>query len=389
MRTTVVAALALLAAGCGQAVSGGAPAPDPRSSNASSGPGAWVRLADSPLAPRQGPAVASVGGEVVVVGGYAGPPCPPTADCSMPPDALQRDGAAYDLETGAWRRIADAPRPVPDFASTAVLGRSLYVVADEALLVWDSRQDSWRELAVPGGAPGGLVADGDRLLVVPGSDETGERPDLALDPSSGTWSRLPADPLSPAFDRAIAATPAGLVLTAKSIGPDGGPADPALVRAALLAPGARHWRTLPDSDQLGGWRWSWTGHRLVDASLGGADGGEVDNYGRVIPFGGRLDPATGTWSHLPEAPDEGGGGWPVDGPNGPVTAADGWLYDDGAESWTRLARPAGAPEQPGPAVWAGDRLVVIGGEDWNLPDDAEANPDDVWSTGVWAYRWTP
>lgn len=48
-------------------------------------------------------------------------------------------------------------------------------------------------------------------------------------------------------------------------------------------------------DQVGG-SWTWTGQRLVDPTLGGADGGQVNNYGRVIPYGGRLDPATGDWS---------------------------------------------------------------------------------------------
>lgn len=384
MRTTAAATvLLLLAAGCGPGTT------DHPAGEAPGDPSSWTRLEDSPLSPRQGPLVAYVGREVVVVGGYAGSPCPPNADCAVPEDAVQRDGAALDPDTGTWRRIADAPRPVPDFASTAVIGRVLYVVADDALLSWDSRTDTWGEWEVPGGDAGWLVADGRRLLVVSGSDENGERPDRVLDARSGDWSTLPADPLSPAFDRFVVSTPAGLVLTAKAIAADGGPADPALVRAALLPDGERRWRTLPDSDQLGGGRWSWTGHRLVDPSLGGADGGEVNNYGRVILFGGRLDPATGTWSPLPDAPDERTGGWPVDAPDGPVIAAAGWLYDDAAESWTRLPRPAAAPAEPGPAVWAGDRLVVVGGVDWDLPDGAEPSPENVWSTGVWASTWTP
>src|SRR5699024_763901 len=170
------------------------------------------------------------------------------------------------------------------------------------------------------------------------------------------------------------------------IRPDGGPADPALVHAAVLPPAGDAWRTLPVMDQLGG-RWTWTGQRLVDPTLGGADGGQVNNYGRVIPFGGRLDPATGDWSPLPDAPSEGSGGWSVDALDGPRIAAGGWLYDDSNGSWTLLPRPHGAPADPGPSVWAEYVLVVYGGADWDPPDaHGQLGPENVWSTSAWAYR---
>ena len=35
------------------------------------------------------------------------------------------------------------------------------------------------------------------------------------------------------------------------------------------------------------------------------------------------------------------GGWPGDAPGGAVVAAEGWLYDDTEEAWTRLPRPTG------------------------------------------------
>lgn len=119
--------------------------------------GFWTRLPDSPLSPRERPAAAYVDGEIVVVGGYSGPPCPPGADCARPVDAVERDGAAYDLRTESWRRIADAPRPVPELASTAVIGERMYVLADGALLAWDSATDSWDKILPPpvlcGGPP--------------------------------------------------------------------------------------------------------------------------------------------------------------------------------------------------------------------------------------------
>ena len=378
--------LLLLTAGCGQSTDEPEAAPAPTGPVTDLAAGAWTRLPDSPLTPRENPAAAYVGGEAVFVGGYGGPPCPPNADCERPRGALERNGAAFDPDAGTWRRIADAPRPVPELASTAVIGDRLYVHADKALLVWDSVEDTWSEVTPP--RPLGwsdLVADGSRLVVPSGSDENGVHPDQVLDTRSGRWSTLSEDPFKPAFDRTITSTPEGLVLTALLIVGDGIPADPSLVHAAVLPRGDSRWRTLPVSDQLAGWRWSWTGERLVEPSLGGADGGETNNYGRVIPFGGRLDPATGTWSRLPDAPDELTGGWTVEAPGGPVMAADGWVYDDTEESWTRLPRPQGAPTTPGPAVWAGDVLVVAGGVDWDDVDPEEGTPGNVYATSAWAY----
>jgi hypothetical protein len=350
--------------------------------------GGWTTLRPSPLSAREGTVTAAVAGEAVFVGGYAGPPCPPSADCVIPRAEVRRDGAAYDPVAGTWRSIADAPRAVDAYAARAVVDDDLYVLVDRMLLVWSSTADSWREVPLPPDAPayGALVADGTRVVLASGSDENGEEADVVLDTTSGAWSTLPEDPLSPAFDRSVTATSAGLVLTAKPFGPDGELQDPSLVHAAVLAPDGSGWRELPASDQLGGWRWTWTGERLVDPTLGGADGGETNGYGRVIPYGGRLDVTTGTWTRLPDAPTERTGGWPVDAAAGPLAAVDGWLYDDRTGSWTSLPRPADAPPEPGSAVWVDDTLVVLGGADWDVTaTSAPAAPEDVWSTGAWSY----
>ena len=340
--------------------------------------GTWTRLPDSPLSPREAPATARVASDegdlAVFVGGYIGPPCPPNADCVIPEDTTASDGAAYHLDRATWRAIADAPRPVAAGASTAVSDNTVYVLTDQHVLAWDSTQDTWTELARPTKPQwAALVADTHgghpRLVLAAGSDENAVQPDRVYDPVDGAWSQLPANPLRPSFDRVIVATPAGLVLTAKPIGADGGPEDPALVHAALLPPGASSWQPIPSSDdQLGGWSWTWTGRRLVDPTPGGADGGQVNNYGRTIPYGGALDPVTGGWQPLIDAPQEFTGGWPVDALGGRYSAVQGWIYDDGdsgqGSSWTRLARPDGAPASPGRAVWVEDVLIVTGGADW-------------------------
>ena len=230
----------------------------------------WVRHADSPLSPRSGPVAALVGGKAVFVGGDLGPPCPPSADCVAGKSA--DDGAAYDPGSGTWRPIATAPRTVPAFAPSAVIGSNLYIRAGADLLRYDATADRWTRSALAGSSDWyDLVADGPRLLLVSGSDEAAELLDRVLDTRTGRWTRLPVDPLGRSFDRAITPTDDGLVLTAKAIGADDQPADPALVQAALLPPGSDRWQRLPDSDQLGGGRFVWTGR---------ADGGPLARWCR-------------------------------------------------------------------------------------------------------------
>ena len=385
MRLLAVLLLAVPLLGCAEQ---GAPPvdapPDDPSREVAIGEG-WSRMPVPPLSPRRGPLVAAVAGEVVVVGGYTGPPCPPGADCAYPPD-FARDGVRWSPPEGRWEEIAPAPYDLEERPPHAVVGDRLHVLSNGRLLVWDASDDDWSVVATPNRLGyAGLVADGPRLVAAAGSDENGETPDRVLDTRTGEWSVLPEDPLSPSFGRVVTATPHGLVLTASPIASDGGPEDPALVEAAVLEPGSDRWRRLPATEQLGGWRWTWSGHHLVDPTLGGADGGEVNGYGRVLPFGGRLDPVSGEWSTLPDAPEQGSGGWPVEAVAGPVTAAEGWLYDDGAERWSRLPRPEGAPAEPGPATWLDDTLVVYGGEQW---DSGSARQDqaDVYASDAWAFQ---
>jgi hypothetical protein len=336
---------------------------------------AWQEVSDLPLKARSGPVVVWTGTEALVIGGDTGPMCPPNADCAAPPDYAE-DGAAYDPETTNWRRLSDAPTGVASYAPSAYVDGVAYVLTDERLLAYDVAADSWSIVEPPGDVSwSGLVAHRDKLVLPWGSDEETVRPDHVYDPSTQEWSTLPEDPIGPAFSRTVASTPHGLVLTGHELVDNPGSEEPSVVLAALLDDDGR-WRRLPDSDQLGGGFLAWSGTRLVDPSLGGADGGEVNGWGRTVPYGGILELPSGTWSHLPDPPRELSGGWPAYAHNGPFFANAGYVYDDRAESWTYLPRPAGAPEQIGPAVWMGDRLLVVGGEEWR--DGEGFRSRDAW-----------
>jgi len=354
------------------------PAPE----DAAAGPGDWTELAPAPLSPRTDALTAWTGSEALFLGGVTDGVCPPNAACGSPEKAV--DGAAFDPVTQAWRMVAEAPHPVAGGTQRAVSGDRVYVVDDDRLMSYDASEDAWSvSPPIPGdtelGGPAAL--DGGTVAVASGEWRAGDQADQVYDPAVRTWADLPRDPLGPAFDRVVTAVPGALVLTGKTLVPDPGAEEPALVRAAVLDLGSGEWTLLDDSDQIGGWRWSWTGSRLVDPTPGGGDGGEVGNWGRTLPFGGALDPATGRWSALPGAPVGDSGGWPVEALGGPVSALDGWLYDDRDGSWAPLDRPAGAPAVPGAAVWAGEQLVVMGG----------LHSEDAWTAeqltnGAWTWR---
>jgi hypothetical protein len=270
--------------------------------------GEWEQLAPSPLSPRSRSVVVWSGDEILVIGGDRFV-CPPGADCELPADPPLADGAAVDPATGTWRSIAPAPVAFAH-AATAVLGDDVYLLvpggatADHvtpAFLHYSVSQDTWSELPPPGDGDvlhRDLLAMGDRLLAHRGSDEGGEMPDLVFDPATSAWSTLPADPLSPSFDRTMVWLHDRLYLFDHALVAQPGSAAPSLTRVASFDPSTGSWARLADSEILGTHPWFVDGTRLVNPSPGGADGGEVNNWGRTYPYGGVYDTATDRWAPL-------------------------------------------------------------------------------------------
>ncbi|MFK3985202.1 hypothetical protein ACI2K4_33115 [Micromonospora sp. NPDC050397] len=346
---------------------------------------AWREIAGSPLAPRQGALGLWTGREVLLIGGSDEPPCPPNADCGLDRTPLA-DGAALDPRTGLWRRLASSPHPFA-IASGVVLGGTAYVLpgggeprGQPGLLAYDIAGDRWRELPVPFDPTRyGIAGTGDRLVAYLLSDETGDGADFALDPSTGTWQRLPDDPLGPSFDRTVAWSGAELVLFGRELVPDPNGEKPAIARAAVLDPGAV-WRRLPDSTILSAGPWLLDEGRLVNPTLGGADGGRVDNWGATYPFGGILDVAGGRWSALPAPP---GGVTVSAGARGRSNAlyldVDGWLLDTTTQRWVRVP-DAPDPEPTGHTlVAAGTEMLLFGGGRHDRPGGTLLNEVWVWS----------
>jgi hypothetical protein len=369
---TVLAVVLVLTAACGN------PTSDPVRTQGDVA-GTWHKLSAPPLSPRLGAITAWTGTEALFLGGDTGAPCPPNADCSAP-QARARDGAAFDPDRGTWRKTANAPATLEPYASRAVIGDEVWVVAEGALLSYDASADAWATHRPPAKLPeyGQVVADHGRIIVVRSERRRSDSPDQVYDTQAQAWSPLPEDPLEPAFGRMLTETSAGLVLTGYDLIAQPGSEKPSFVRAALLAPESDRWKLIADSDQLGGGLWTWTGKRMVDPTLGGADGGEVNGYGRTIPTGGILDPVTGAWSRLPHPPKYLTGGWGVGALAGPLAAGEGWIYDDRDETWTKVPRPAGGPSRAGSAVWAGERLIALGGVDEDAGYTTKALSGDAW-----------
>lgn len=354
----IVAALAVTAAGCGTTAPPRDGATAPR----------WTAIAEPPFAPRLGAVTAWTGTEALFLGGVTSAPCPPNASCGAPRQA--KDGAAYDPLTGSWRRTAPAPEAIAPYSPRLVVGDEVYLWGRKALLSYDTSRNTWaihpgcRRTVV--GAD--LAAVRGWVVAVRSERRPRSAPDEFFDPASApvtrtAWRQLPDDLLGATFDRDATATPFGLVVTGHALVPSPGSDGPSVERAEILDPHTMRWRLLPDSDQLGGAGWAWSGSRMVDPSLGGEDGGPVNGYGRLIPHGGTLEPSTGRWGRLPDAPAPFSGGWNVYARDRALSAVDGWIYDDDSRTWILLRPPSGAPPRPGDAVWAGRRLIVVGGTD--------------------------
>jgi hypothetical protein len=369
MRVLVLALLVATLAACGES--------DPQTAERPAG--AWDRLPDPPLSPREMATGLSIAGEAVFAGGSDDRPCPAGADCVAPSGSPLRDGAAFDPRLHRWQRIAPAPVGF-SFAYTAVLDGAAYLLvpgepgrpeAPAAFLRYRLATDRWTRLALPPDPRRrAIVATGGQIIAYAESDESGRIPDLAFDPATGRWDELPDDPLPPSYGRSMAWSGTELVLFAAEIVPQPGSSEPSVIIAAAFDPERRTWRRLPDSEMLGGGaRWFAHDGRLIFPALGSAEGGEVGTWDHAYPNGGMLDVARSRWLPLPDAPggESDFAAGIVAGEKADYFGARGWVLDAGAGTWTRVPSLDGEDAQVdrGIVTAAGRDLIVFGGVRWS------------------------
>ncbi len=361
------------------------PAPDADSPAPGSGEsGGVATLADVPLSARANALGLWTGSEVLVIGGDPEPWCPPDADCTAPEFQSLSDGVALNPETVVWRPLSDAPVPVTRYAGSVMLVEAgeLYVLtrpvftdrgrSQPSFLRYNVKADSWAELPLPPGAddawPALIEVDGS-VMAYHTSDENGETPDHWFDADSNTWIELPADPLSPSYDRLYVATGSDLLLLAKDID-DVGADGPSFARMARLDLAANTWSEEGWAEVL----WSdfavAIGDRLVFPYGGSSDGGQVNGWGRDVPHGGIHHLGTGQWEPLPPPAVEDSlriGGVIGDG-EAHIWSADDVVLDLDTNRWLQVPLPeidGGVTVQRRTVVGTGSGVFVFGGELWN------------------------
>ncbi|MGY1773041.1 Kelch repeat-containing protein [Blastococcus sp. SYSU D00813] len=270
----------------------------------------WRRLPDGPLSPRTDAVLVGLDDRVLVVGGWTSA-CGPSTDCDLPDDPLLADGALYDPTSDSWRTVAPPPFGVREAGGTATagLGGTAYLLtgcatgpacdAPARLLGYDPAGDRWTDHGTVPGPQRSLrvTALGSSLVVYTDGTALGRVPDLLFDPGRSTWTELPADPLPPVSDRF--AVPVGDQLV--------------LAGSAVLDPGE--------------------GPRELLA---------------------RFDPATGTWTALPDGPGQAFQLFPTD--DGPLLAGhfadttSAWLLDPGSWTWSALPDHGGVAYGVGGAI---------------------------------------
>lgn len=349
----------------------------------------WQAMPGSPLGPREPALGLWTGREALFIGGSDATPCPPMADCPLDPTPLA-DGAALDPDTRRWRRIADSPEPLLELRVQGVMvGSTAYVLPEHSrpgappkLLAYQVDRNTWQQVPVPFNIGAGyvLVAAGDRLVAYRGTDDTAPGMDYVLDPPTSTWAALPDDPLGSAFERSMAWSGPELVLFDHELIPNPGAEKPTLTRVAALNLTTRSWRRLPDSPMLGTTPWIRATDRLVNPTLGGADGGQIGNWGRTYPYGGSIATATGQWSPLPNPPPGKSAGAHTD-TTAEYVGVEGNVLDLATGTWQRVPALPGGTTTGSTVVAAGARMLVFGGARWN-----RSQADGTLLSNAWIWK---
>ncbi len=152
----------------------------------------WNRLPVGPLSPRTFATAVTVGDQVVVLGGGEDV-CDAGSNC-VPNGRNFADGAAFDVVSGEWRKIADAPVELGGVWA-AIVGPDVYVIPQPAtqpptLLRYRTDADAWDRIdGVPDDAGSTVVArGGDIVIHHPDVANTGS--DWRYEPDTQTWVEL-------------------------------------------------------------------------------------------------------------------------------------------------------------------------------------------------------
>lgn len=196
----------------------------------------WSEIPPAPIVPRWDPTVVWTGSEMLVFAGFDASP--------MRGGRPLRDGAAFNPESGRWRRIEDIPGGGHESSRLSDAGNTPLIAAvwtgDVVLavggfladdyLVYDPVTNSWEEFASPIGQRAGhtLTWTGAEAVVVGGLIEDRQKPDGASwNPQTLKWRALATWPGFPRAGHGAAYAFGGLLVwggfPARANGCDGQP----------------------------------------------------------------------------------------------------------------------------------------------------------------------
>ena len=380
----VVTLLALAATGVALRLSGDESStplvtgPDGGADTAADG---WAPMADGPLPAVDQPIAATLGDEVVLMGG--GPACPASASCGPPSWNGSTAAAAYDPVADTWRSIAPLPHTV-DEARTVVFDGRLYVWAwywcneaeeacdgssngyADAFWAYDPDADAWEVLSPPpeGTADAsrddafGLTTDGRRAIAF-ASIRAGDEQDVAYDPAGDDWSPLPVDSLRPSSPRTVVGVGRDLYLFATD------DADPTDTQVAVLRDGAPSWVTLAPSPALADPYWYGIGwYRVGDLVVRPSPGPPDADPRRATTSTGIFDTAANAWDSAPPRPPDPPPYdtavlRPVAGER--LVEVAGYVLDASRGTWTPLPQTDLLADGGAAGAWVGNTLVMWGG----------------------------
>jgi hypothetical protein len=327
----------------------------------------WAPMAASPIATRNQFLALDMDGEVLVWGGYdlvSGEPL--------------TDGAVYRTASDTWVPVAAGPLDHGGGPVAAWTGDEAIVLVEDhdsesptdgegQAAAYDPATDTWRRLADPpadlalGDAVTKVLWTGSDVVVIDGEGGGSASAIATYDPATDTWTDG-ADPDVAVPDGDAVWTGSEVVVVGRVNGPLEGP-DAAPNAAAAYDPGADAWREIPwglDGGPRDELTVAWTGDRVF---VGG--GYQV---GAPTADAALLDPATGGWTAVPDAPHPFEGNW-----RGPetwtgtevltLTSPDGLgstaqLFDPATGTWRVDETPSGLLSNPeAPWVPSAGRVV--------------------------------
>lgn len=277
------------AAGGAKASAGSAGTAGPRvaAPDATTAGGSWTNVADYPSPVMDDAVATDSSGKVYVIGG---------SDGYGPLDGAN----VFDPATGAWSPIANLPEPL-NAESAQFLGDTLYVTGgwgefdtNQNTYAYHPATDTWtKEASLPTGVAGAgsAVVDGD-LYIVGGCTTDACTPSSAAvysyDPGNNTWSTHPDYPTAVAFV-SCGGVDSEVVCA-------GGSGSSSLSSTYTYAPGAAGWTQKANMpvDDWGAASASANGELEV---LGGA----IENGSVLTNQNFAYDPASDTWSALPNS----------------------------------------------------------------------------------------